>query len=109
MDLETFLVSLYVVVDDWRKRHRLHSLRRVGRPLSLPDPEVLTLAILAQWPRWRSERDFWRYADLYLRSYFPNLVSQSQLNRLRALESPSYRHSNGILPTLWQTARRSTG
>jgi hypothetical protein len=87
MDLETFLVSLYVVVDDWRKRHRLRSLRRVGRPLSLPDPEVLTLAILAQWPRWRSERDFWRYADLYLRSYFPNLVSQSQLNRrIRALE-----------------------
>lgn len=87
MDLETFLVSLYVVVDDWRKRHHLHSLQRVGRPPSLSDPEVLTLAILAQWPRWRSERDFWRYADLYLRSYFPNLVSQSQLNRrIRALE-----------------------
>lgn len=87
MDLETFLVSLYVVVDDWQKRYHLHPLRRVGRPLSLSDSEVLTLAILAQWPRWRSERDFWRYADLYLRGYFPNLVSQSQLNRrIRALE-----------------------
>ena len=87
MDLETFLISLYVVVDDWRKRYHLHPSQRVGRPPSLSDPEVLTLAILAQWPRWRSERDFWHYADLYLREYFPNLVSQSQLNRrIRALE-----------------------
>lgn len=87
MDLETFLVSLYVVVDDWQKRYHPYPLRRVGRPPSLSDPEVLTLAILAQWPRWRSERDFWRYADLYLRGYFPKLVSQSQLNRrIRAPE-----------------------
>jgi hypothetical protein len=87
MDLETFLISLYVVVDDWWKRYHFHPLHRAGRPPSLSAPEVLTLAILAQWPRWRSERDFWRYADLYLRGYFPNLVSQSQLNRrTRALE-----------------------
>jgi len=87
MDLDTFLVSLYVVVDEWWKQHRPRPLRRVGRPPSLSEPEVLTLAILAQWPRWRSERDFWRFADLYLRAYFPNLLSQGQLNRrIRALE-----------------------
>jgi len=50
--------------------------------------EVLTLAILAQWPRFRSERDFWRFASFYLRSYFPALCSQSQLNRrIRALHN----------------------
>ena len=48
---------------------------------------MLTLAILSQWPRFRSERDFFRFADAHLRGYFPNLVSQSQLNRrIRALE-----------------------
>jgi hypothetical protein len=48
---------------------------------------VLTLAILAQWSRFRSERDFWRFASSHLRSYFPNLCSQSQLNRrVRVLE-----------------------
>lgn len=63
------------------------SRRVVGRPPALTEAEVLTLAILAQWPRFRSERDFWRFADLYLRAYFPNLVSQGQLNRrIRALE-----------------------
>ena len=59
---------------------------KIGRPALLTDPEVLTLAILAQWPRFRSERDFWRFASSHLRSYFPNLCSQSQLNRrIRAL------------------------
>jgi hypothetical protein len=48
---------------------------------------VLTLAILAQWPRWRSERDFFRFADAHLRGYFSNLLSHDQLNRrIRALE-----------------------
>ena len=54
----------------------------------LSEAELLTLAILSQWYRFRSERDFWRFANAYLRGYFPNLVSQSQLNRrIRALES----------------------
>lgn len=87
MDLETFLVSLYVLVDDWQRANRPSTRRGPGRPASLLLSEALTLAILAQWPRWRSERDFFRFADAHLRPYFPNLVSQSQLNRrIRALE-----------------------
>src|SRR5215216_3175542 len=60
---------------------------RPGRPALLTDPEVITLAILAQWPRFRSERDFWRFAWAHLREYFPKLCSQGQFNRrVRALE-----------------------
>src|SRR5215216_2461956 len=57
--------------------------RREGRPplAHLSDPEILTLAILAQWPRFRSERDFHRFAEAHLREYFPTLPSQSQFNR----------------------------
>lgn len=87
MDLETFLTSLYVVIDEWWKRLYPRPRQRAGRPPSLSEPEVLTLAILVQWQRWRSERDFWRFADAHLRGYFPNLLSQSQLNRhIHALE-----------------------
>ncbi len=58
-----------------------------GRPALLSASELLTLAILAQWPRFRSERDFWRFASSHLRPYFPNLCSQGQFNRrVRALE-----------------------
>jgi hypothetical protein len=87
MDLDSFLVSLYVLVEDWWKLEHAWRPPRAGRPALLSDPEVLTLAILAQWPRFRSERDFWRFAWAHLRPYFPALCSQSQLNRrIRALE-----------------------
>ena len=88
LDLDSFLVSLYVLVDDWWQEHHPSSARnKPGRPALLSDPEVITLAILAQWPRFRSERDFWRFAQAHLRPYFPNLCSQSQLNRrVRSVE-----------------------
>jgi hypothetical protein len=89
MDLDSFLVSLYVLVDDWWQEHHPSPLRKKpGRPALLSDPEVITLAILAQWPRFRSERDFWRFAWAHLkRPYFPNLCTQGQFNRrVRALE-----------------------
>ena len=88
MDLDSFLVSLYVLVDDWWQEHHPSSARKKpGRPALLSDPEVITLAILAQWPRFRSERDLWRFASAHLRPYFPNLCTQGQFNRrVRALE-----------------------
>src|ERR671910_35258 len=88
MDLDSFLVSLYVLVDDWWQAGPARAPRRPGRPALLTDPEVITLAILAQWPRFRSERDFWRFAWAHLREeYFPTLCSQGQFNRrVRALE-----------------------
>jgi hypothetical protein len=86
MDLDSFLVSLYVLVEEWWKLDHASEQPKTGRPALLSDPEVITLAILAQWPRFRSERDFWRFAQVHLRPYFPRLCSQSQLNRrLRAL------------------------
>jgi hypothetical protein len=87
MDFESFLISLYVLVDDWWQDRHPSPVSRPGRPVALGNSEVLTLAILAQWPRFRSERDFWRFADAYLRQYFPHLLSQGQLNRrMRTLE-----------------------
>src|SRR5215207_1803077 len=65
----------------------LFSRAEEARPPLLSPSEVLTLAILSQWPRFRSERDFFRFADAHLRKYFPNLLSHGQLNRrIRALE-----------------------
>ena len=99
MDLDSFLVSLYVLVDDWWKLECSSEPPKTGRPALLSNSEVMTLAILAQWPRFRSERDFWRFACSHLRSYFPNLCSQSQFNRrVRALESPRCAPCSGLSP-----------
>ncbi len=69
MDLDSFLVSLYVSMDDWWRASHASVPRQPGRPVPLDDSEVLTLAILAQWPRFCGERDFWRFADAHLRPY----------------------------------------
>ena len=101
MDLDSFLVSLYVLVDDWRRRQWPADRPKPGRPTLLSASEVLTLAILAQWPRFRGERDFWRFTQAHLRSYFPRLVSQGQLNRrIRALEPELRALQGGLAGTL---------
>ena len=81
MDLESFLVSLYVLMDNWWQDHHCCTVRRSGRPTLLSDREVLTLAILSQWPRFRSERDFYRFAETYLREYFPITCSPRASSR----------------------------
>jgi hypothetical protein len=58
---------LYVQIDNWWKANHPSPTRRPGRPALLSDQEVLTLAILVQWPCFGSERDFWRFAWAHLR------------------------------------------
>ncbi len=48
MYLDSFLASLYVLVDDWWKLNRSSEPPKTARPALLTDSEVITLAILAQ-------------------------------------------------------------
>ena len=86
-DLDTFLTTVYVIVDDlYRTECAPHKPPRPGHRPELTDSEVLTLGILAQWQRSRSERAFLRAARPPLAPYFPRFLSQSAFNRrLRAL------------------------
>ena len=77
----------YVLTEDWSKATHAPDAARLGRPSLISDPEILTLAILAQWPRFRSERDFWVRKRPTSR-VLPRVPSQSQFNRrARALEA----------------------
>lgn len=58
-DPETFLVELYVLVDEFCKA-QLPPERHPGPMAALERSEVVTLAVLGQWGRFGSERDFWR-------------------------------------------------
>jgi hypothetical protein len=81
LDLDTFLVALYTIVDDlYQARVAPQLLRGPGKRPMLSDSEVLTLALCAQWWR-RSARAVVRYAMTYWRAYFPRLLSQSAYNR----------------------------
>jgi hypothetical protein len=82
LDWDTFLTTVYVIVDEeYQQRFAPHKPRRPGRCPVLSDSEVLTLGLLAQWQRSRSEREFLRRARRDLRAYFPQLLSQSAFNR----------------------------
>ena len=81
MDTDTFLTVLYVMADDFCKQQPQDG-RTPGPKASLSGSEVVTLVIFSQWGRFRSERDFYRYAASRLRSAFPALPRRSQFNRL---------------------------
>ena len=81
IDLDTFLVALYTLVDDLYKAYAApRKPCRPGQAPILSDSEVLTLLILAQWLR-RSERGLLRYAAEHWHAYFPRLLDQSAFNR----------------------------
>jgi Transposase DDE domain len=80
VDMDTFLTTLYVMVDDFCHSHPPDS--KPGPEPSLCASEVITLSVFARWSRFASERDFYRYADTKLRDAFPTLPDRSQFNRL---------------------------
>ena len=80
LDVDTFLTTLYVTVDDFCQSRS--PKRKPGPEASLSASEVITLSVFARWSRFASERDFYRYAETNLRDAFPTLPSRSQFNRL---------------------------
>lgn len=88
LDVETFLTTLYVLLDEFAKTQLPSTPPGVGRPSHLSLSEVLTLAIFGQWSAFASQRAFYRYAQRHLRGAFPRLPDRSQFNRaLRAAEA----------------------
>src|SRR5512142_3118212 len=85
LDLETFLTTLYVMIDDLYVDFVLPKLPETGGPQpKLSDSEVLCLGLAAQGRSgvpWKTERGLVRYALKHLRPFFPGMTSQSAFNR----------------------------
>lgn len=81
VDLDTFVTWLYVSADDYCKAF-LPSDCHPGPVATLSRSEVVTLAILGQWSRFRSESVFWAEVQRRLGAAFPCLPDRSQFNRL---------------------------
>jgi hypothetical protein len=80
VDIDTFLTTLYVMVDDFCKTV-LPPEPHPGPQAFLSRSEIVTLAIFGQWQGFGSERGFYRYAQRHLRAAFPQLPSREQCNR----------------------------
>ena len=85
LDLETFLVALYVIVDDLYQSDIAPRMPACGGPpAQMSDAEVLCLGLAAQWRSgvpWQSERGTLRYVRKHLRHLFPSVLTQSAFNR----------------------------
>ena len=80
VDVDTFLTTLYVMVDDFCKTS-LPLETHPGPPAALTRSEVVTLAIFGQWQGFGSARGFYRYAQRHVRAAFPRLPTREQCNR----------------------------
>jgi hypothetical protein len=85
MDLDTFLTTVYVLIDDWYKRQiGQHQPDRGGARQQMSDSEILTLAVAGQWRKgvpWDSERGLVRYMQQHGRQWFPTMLKRSAFNR----------------------------
>jgi hypothetical protein len=80
VDVDTFLTTLYVMVDDFCML-ALPPALHPGPQAALSRSEVVTLALFGQWQGFGSERGFYRYAQRHLRAAFPALPAREQYNR----------------------------
>lgn len=81
IDRDTFLVTVYTLIDDLLQHEILpHKPTRPGPAPQMSDSEVLTVLLCGQWLG-NSERHFLRYVREHWRAYFPRLLSQSAFNR----------------------------
>jgi hypothetical protein len=80
VDVDTFLTTLYVMVDDFCKT-ALPPECHPGPLARLSRSEVVTLAVFGQWQPFGSERGFYRSARRHLRAAFPQLPTREQFNR----------------------------
>jgi hypothetical protein len=74
IDLDTYLTTLYVMVDDFWQSVLAAEQQKPGPLASLSRSEVITLALFGQWVQFKSERAFYRYAQHHLRAAFPRLL-----------------------------------
>ena len=81
MDHETFIILVYVVVDDLFPLIA-HYCQRPGPDPHLSDSEVIALSLVYEWTGW-SEKSFYSYIRKNYRHLFPRLNERSRFNRRR--------------------------
>lgn len=82
MPTETFLTTLYTIVDDWYQQNAPKLLAgKAGTKPQFSDSEVITLSVAQHWLGVPDEREFLRVIRNNFLPLFPRLVVQSQFNR----------------------------
>lgn len=83
LDLDTFIIMIYVFVEEWYQEKIAPVKEKRGRPSLFSDSEMLTVSILSEWREgvsWQSERACVRYMEKYYHDWFPNMPRRIAFN-----------------------------
>lgn len=85
MDLETFIVTVYCLVDDFMKQNfQDRKLRQRGFEPKLSDAEVLTMEIVGEYVGQETDKGIYQYFKRHWSHWFPDLPDRSNFLRQAA-------------------------
>lgn len=92
---EDQIVTTFFLIDDFllnlAQQHPQLSIptSKPGFPCKLHHSEVIAICILFQFSKYRSFKNFYNFAEVHLKKYFPHLVSYSRFISLKKEVAPS--------------------
>ena len=82
MATETFLTTVYTIVDGWYQQHAPRLLSgKTGRKPRFCDSEIITLSLAQHWLGVPDEREFLRFVRNNFLPLFPRLISHGQFSQ----------------------------
>ncbi|MDJ0649974.1 MAG: hypothetical protein QNJ60_14870 [Xenococcaceae cyanobacterium MO_188.B19] len=82
IDVESLLVTIFVIVDDWYKSEvKVSKEKKPGVNPRMSDSEIITLALMMDYLPFPGETQFIGLIKANYREWFPDLLDQSQFNR----------------------------
>jgi len=85
MDRDTFIITVYCLVDDeFKKLSAVYRVRHAGFAPELSDAEVITMEICGEYFKQQTDKDLFDYFAQHYRHFFPTLSERSLFVRQAA-------------------------
>jgi hypothetical protein len=85
MDRDTFIITVYCLVEDeFKKLSALYRVRHAGFTPELSDAEVITMEICGEYWKQQTDKDLFGYFAQHYRHFFPTLSDRSLFVRQAA-------------------------
>ncbi len=83
-----YIISIYVLVDDFltpliQQHPELVSKNKRGFSCAMSPSEIITLCLLFQSSGFRNFKAFYQFAEVYLKPYFPKMLSYSRFVNIK--------------------------
>ena len=78
MERDTFIITVYCLVDDeYKKLRTVHCVRHRGFASQLSDAEVITMEICGEYCKLQTDKDLFDYSGQHYCHFFPQLTERS--------------------------------